>query len=141
MYTNIIEYNTQYIYIYYVLLCISICCIDDIAQYICACVIFTPGLPTSSRQGSMTRIEREINGYSHSMCYIRIVCSLAVNHWHIRAQEKGLAFPRLTLDGYAPFFGVMRQLHKQLDGLLVFASFVFINVLARYMIWIALEFF
>lgn len=62
--------------------------------------------------------------------YIRIVCSLAVNHWHIRAQEKGLAFPRLTLDGYAPFFGVMRQLHKQLDGLLVFASFVFINVLA-----------
>ena len=75
------------------------------------------------------------------MCYIRIVCILAVNHWHIRAQEKGLAFPRLTLDGYAPFFGVMRQLHKQLEGLLVFASFVFINVLARYMIWIALEFF
>jgi len=24
-------------------------------------------------------------------------------------QEKGLAFPRLTLDGYAPFFGVMRK--------------------------------
>ena len=143
MYTNIIEYNIQYIqYIYInILLCISICCIDDIAQYICSCVIFTPGLPTSSRHGSMTRIEREINGSSHSMCYIRIVCSLAVNRWHIHAQEKGLAFPRLTLDGYAPFFGVMRQLHKQLDGLLVFASFVFINVLARYMIWIALEFF
>ena len=48
---------------------------------------------------------------------------------------EGSCFPRLTLDGYAPFFGVMRQLHKQLEGLLVFASFVFINVLA---IWYGL---
>ena len=45
-------------------------------------------------------------------------------------QEKGLAFPRLTLDGYAPFFGVMRQLQKLLAGLLFFASFGFTNVLA-----------
>ena len=26
------------------------------------------------------------------------------------SQEKSIAFPRLTLDGYAPFFGVMRKL-------------------------------
>ena len=52
-------------------------------------------------------------------------------------QEKGLAFPRLTLDGYAPFFGVMRQLRKQLDGLLVFHLGLQMSLqdIARCMIW------
>ena len=26
-----------------------------------------------------------------------------------KPEEKSIAFPRLTLDGYAPFFGVMRN--------------------------------
>ncbi len=46
---------------------------------------------------------------------------IGLNGW---AEEKSIAFPRLTLDGYAPFFGVMRNpgvwiLHSILPGFCV----------------------
>lgn len=65
-------------------------------------------------------------GESKSPWFLSFFCGrIGLDGW---AEEKSIAFPRLTLDGYAPFFGVMRN-PGEWNSSLNFAQFCFRNIL------------